>query len=137
MKKIKVCQRCGRLKMKFTHRCPTTNEYSDLWGCSECDNYCDLCKNHTRKPPPSADGRILLPYGIEIVGEKDGAWSINSELMEQIASDPNSPMNEDVAIVDAIESLLLAMASQGVMISTEGARQAIEVAVESIVNHID
>ncbi len=76
-----------------------------------------------------------LPYGIDITVTGQRA-SLSSELRAQLV-DP-SPARDDpaLAMVHAIEALLLALAAEGVDLSGPGASRAVVTAVESVAEYL-
>lgn len=77
-----------------------------------------------------------LPFGITLqVGE--GYSSISSSLVCQFVEDGQSPGDQEMAYADAIESFLLALASEGVDVQSEAVTNALQTAVSSIASQLD
>ncbi|WP_342632756.1 hypothetical protein [Marinobacter alkaliphilus] len=79
---------------------------------------------------------LHLPYGIALqVG--DGYSSISSSLVCQFVGEGRSPSDQEMAYADAIESFLLALASEGVDVQSDAVTSALHGAVSSIASQLD
>lgn len=79
--------------------------------------------------------RTRLPYGIEIV-VGDGIAHIRSELGAELV-DACPPRNDPgQAMVHATESLLLALAAEGVNLATPAASRAVETACHAMAEYL-
>jgi hypothetical protein len=81
--------------------------------------------------------RVVLPFGI-VVEAHEGSASITSLLADQFAdpADDETSAQAGKASADAIESLLMALAAEGVDIHTNQFSRAITTAVEAIANNL-
>jgi len=82
--------------------------------------------------------RVVLPFGI-VVASHDGGASITSLLADQFAGpdDDETCAKAGKASADAIESLLMALAAEGIDIHTNQFSRAIATAVEAIANNLN
>lgn len=79
-----------------------------------------------------------MPFGVQISTDEQGSGSISSELYSQFSADPQESSNDDLACgaSDALESFLLALASEGVDCGDPRITEALKSAVNSIGNNL-
>lgn len=104
-------------------------------------NYRTLRGATAAKPLKEQDSerKYRLPYGIEIECSIGEGGTLDSKLKEELTcEDENDELSKALAngSVNAIESLLLAMACAGVDLSTPEVAAAIKGAVEKVANEI-
>lgn len=79
------------------------------------------------------DDDVILPYSIDISTAGNGG-AISSDLLDEIGGEDNYAA---VAAANAIESLLLALACEGVDVHTRKFSNAITTTVEAIANNLE
>jgi hypothetical protein len=75
-----------------------------------------------------------LPFGI-VIESSNGASHISSDLLSQFQDEDLLEDSRPQVAADALESLLLAMASEGIDVHSDKMQRAITTAVESIANN--
>ncbi len=86
-------------------------------------------------PSPSLTRTFALPFDIHIT-VSDGHTRLSSRLHEQLVEDSPDRDDPGLAIVHAIESLLLALAARGVDLGTPAASLAVRDTVESVSEYL-
>lgn len=104
-------------------------------------NYRTLLGSTAAKPLKGQDSerKYLLPYGIEIECSIGEGGTLNSKLHEELTcDDANDELSKALAngSVNALESLLLALACAGVDLSTPEVATAIKTTVEKVANEV-